>query len=69
MKVREGREGRRLGQVSDRRGGEEMADKKGYAGKIGNGGAQFVTAVHSQSKPADKSKILTGKDLRNGKKG
>ena len=46
-----------------------MADKKGYAGKIGNGGAQFVQAVHSQSKPADKSVIKTGADLRTGKKG
>lgn len=41
-----------------------MDDKKGYAGRISNAGAQYVEAPHKQQKPADNSKILKGKDLR-----
>lgn len=48
-----------------------MAEKKGYAGKIKNTGAQFVQAVHPQQKQQDHARIHTGKDLRAnaGKKG
>ena len=41
-----------------------MSDKKSYAGKIANAGAQYVEAPNKQARPADQSKILKGKDLR-----
>ncbi len=42
-----------------------MSDnKKSYAGKISNAGAQYVEAPNKQKKPADQSRILKGKDLR-----
>lgn len=41
-----------------------MADKKGYDGKISNAGAQHVTALHPKKASADKTKVVTGKDLR-----
>ncbi len=46
--------------------------KNGYAGKIGNQGAQCVEAPNKHKRPADQSKVLKGKDLRTkggGKKG
>lgn len=45
--------------------GIEMAEKKDYCGKIKNSGAQFVEAPNRQQKTKDKTKITTGKDLRN----
>ena len=41
-----------------------MADKKGYDGNISNAGAQHVTALHPKQGGADKTKVVTGKDLR-----
>ena len=41
-----------------------MSDKSSYAGKIKNSGAQVVEAIHKQTKPADHTRIKTGKDLR-----
>lgn len=40
-----------------------MDKKMGYAGKIGNAGAQMVEAPF-QSKPKAKGKVIRGEDLR-----
>ncbi len=41
-----------------------MSEKKSYAGKIKNTGAQFVEALHKQPKVQDHSRVHKGKDLR-----
>lgn len=45
-----------------------MAETKGYAGRIGNSGAQKVTAPHANGAKKGKSTVKTGEDLRSGKK-
>ena len=45
-----------------------MAEKNGYAGKIGNTGAQKVKAPYPAGKKAGKATVKRGEDLRNGGK-
>lgn len=45
-----------------------MAEKKGYIGKIGNSGAQKVTAPLANVGGKGKSAVKRGDDLRTGKK-
>ena len=54
-------------QENKRKGGRrrrKMAEKKGYDGKISNAGAQHVAALHPKKGGTDKTKVVTGKDLR-----
>lgn len=44
-----------------------MAEKKGYAGSIGNSGAQKVKAPMPADGKKGKSTVKTGNDLRSGK--
>nr|MBQ8244288.1 hypothetical protein [Oscillospiraceae bacterium] len=41
-----------------------MAEKKGYEGRIGHSGQQFVEAPFAKKQQQDHSKVHTGKDLR-----
>lgn len=50
--------------TTNMKGGEDMAEHKGYDGRIRNTGAQFVDAANKHPKPKDNSTIHTGKDLR-----
>ena len=47
---------------------EHMAEKKGYAGKIQNTGAQKVNAPFGGNPQKGKSTVKTGSDLRSSSK-
>lgn len=49
------------------KGVKHMADKKGYAGKIQNCGAQKVQAPFASTSKRGNSIVKTGNDLRTGK--
>lgn len=44
-----------------------MADKSGYIGKIGNGGAQVVKAPAQNQPKRGTKRVIRGTDLRAGK--
>ena len=46
-----------------------MADSKGYAGRISNGGAQVVQAPAQKKGKKGQASVIRGSDLRSGKGG
>lgn len=50
------------------KGGEQMAENKGYAGRIKNSGSQVVKAPYASEAKRGQSTVKKGEDLRGGGK-